>query len=121
MHASLNASLKGMGVVLGQIFELACIQLQMTASAIISPALSTMWVLNLVRLGIGQDLDETISRAVRSARLLAEKGKDTLVVFDTGFLHPSALSNRRHFGVRVDDTCVEKLQKKHSVLRAHKS
>jgi hypothetical protein len=42
--------------------------------------------------------DETISRAVRSARLLAEKGKDTLVVFDTGFLHPSALSNRTLLG-----------------------
>jgi hypothetical protein len=45
-----------------------------------------MWApQNLVRLGIGQDLDETSVEPFALARLLAEKGKDTLVVFD-GFL-----------------------------------
>jgi hypothetical protein len=41
---------------------------------------------NLVRLGIGQDLDETIRRTVSSCSTVGGKGKDTLVEVDTGFL-----------------------------------
>jgi hypothetical protein len=61
---------------------------------------------NLVRLGTGQDLDETVGGTVGSCSTIGRERKVTLVVLDTRLLQFFfRLSDRRHFGVRVNDTC----------------